>query len=130
MISSVSSHRKSVSNSAWRDTSYFTSPSSHLSHTNIYTSVQVKHRGLYKTHKKRICSTLFCLSRTNTCSHKDTLLTALPGIFKVCFFIAFRGSWGLAERGKQFCDQCETVCTHHHAIRHTRTHKSALRTVK
>jgi len=44
---------------------------------------------------------LLSLSCTNTCSHKDTHFMAIPGIFKACFFIALRGSWGLAEKGRE-----------------------------
>ena len=37
---------------------------------------------------------------TNT--HVVTLSMAIPGIFKTCFLTAWRGSWGLAEKGREF----------------------------
>lgn len=52
-----------------------------------------------QTHIYCILPASLCASM---CSHRDTLFMAIPGIFKACFFIALRGSWGLAEKEKEF----------------------------
>ncbi len=51
--------------------------------------------------QRHIYCILLSLPCTNTCSHRDALFMAIPGIFKACFFIALRGSWGLAEKGRE-----------------------------